>query len=248
MTPKLSGKSFIVTGSSGGFGSVLSRRLCQDEATVVGFDKSPAAFEHENYLHMQIDLSDHNAIRDALDGTQEQIGGIFHCVAEQPLAAVGDNKSEDLWVRAYLVNVLSLETITSKISEKLSLNWPHKIISIGSVHESVTSSGMAPYSVSKAALAAWVRAAAIDLKRKGITTIGISVGAMDSAKLLEGLSRFPNPGMKKADLISRLPAGRIIPPNDLADLCIALLSDSMNHLVGSTIRFDGGAGVLLATE
>lgn len=238
----------LVTGASGGFGSVLVQKLSQEGFRVVGIDREPSRISPPSYEHHQIDLSDSETVTKFLQNSSWKFGAVIHCVAEQPLVSVGDGSSLDSWRRAFEVNVLSIENIVSVLLPRLQENWPNRIISIGSVHDSLTSAGMAPYSVSKAALAAWVRAAAIDMKGKGVTAISVSVGAMDSAKLQEGLSRFANPEEKLNSLISRLPSGRLVDPEDLANLCISLFDKSMVHLAGSTIKFDGGASTLLGTE
>lgn len=245
---KSSDATVLVTGASGGFGSVLVQKLTKEGFRVVGVDRDPSTVSLSNYEHHQLDLSDPETVTKFLQSSHWEFGAVIHCVAEQPLVSVADGSSLDSWRRAFEVNVLSIENIVSVILPQLQKNWPNRIISIGSVHDSLTSAGMAPYSVSKAALAAWVRAAAIDLKGQGVTAISVSVGAMDSAKLQEGLSRFSNPQEKLNSLISRLPAGRLVNPEDLANLCILLFDESMVHLAGSTIKFDGGASTLLGTE
>lgn len=239
----------LVTGSSGGLGSQIVKTLTGMGFAVIGLDRAKPAEEPEGLEFFECDLRSEESISKVLSKRNTRgIGAIIHCAAEQPQVGAGAGGSRESWLDAYRVNVLSLERLTSQLAEEIEGNEPKRIIAIGSVHEKATSTNMAPYSVSKAALAAWVRAAAIDLQAKDISVIGLSVGAMDGPKLQQGLQRFANPDEKFASLVSRLPAGRVVSPKDVADLCVKLFDPSMRHFTGSNLTFEGGATALLSTE
>lgn len=242
-------RKVLVTGSSGGLGSEIVRTLTAMGFEVIGLDRARPAEIAEGMEFFQCDLRSEESISKVLAERKTMgIGSIIHCAAEQPLVGAGSGGPRESWLDAYRVNVLSLDFLTSELVEELENNEPRRIIAIGSVHEKATSTNMAPYSVSKAALAAWVRAAAIDLQAKDISVMGLSVGAMDGPKLREGLQRFSNPDEKYANLVSRLPAGRVVSASDVADLCVKLFDPSMRHFTGSNLTFEGGATALLSTE
>lgn len=241
-------RSVVVTGSSGGLGRVLVAELLANGFQVLALDREKPSQNRNGVSFVQVDLADFPAITKALRERETDVGAVVHCAAEQPLAPAGGGFSLESWTETFSVNVLALEHIVSELKKDLEKTPPHRVIAIGSIHDKLTSPKMAPYSVTKAALAAWVRAAAIDLGASGISAIGISAGAIDSPKLDEGLARFPNPDQAKAKIDAILPSGRIMGPEEIARLCILLLGVEAVHFSGSNLTFDGGASSLLATE
>lgn len=238
----------VVTGSSGDVGTALCRSMLDDGYAVLGLDIAPPLFEDPRFTFSQTDLTLTTEIDAALEKVESRVGAVIHCAALQPLVGAGYGADLSLWAQAYTVNVLSLEHIVSRLRSDLSSTAPHRVIAIGSVHQHVTSRDIAPYSVSKAALAGWVRAAALDLGSEGIVTIGVSCGAIDSRKLEEGLTRFDHPAKALSNLVGKLPLRRIMNPRELSNLVQFLLRPESAHFLGSNLNFDGGISGVLASE
>lgn len=241
-------RSVVVTGSSGGLGQVLVGELLAKGHRVLALDCEKPSQNLDGVTFVHLDLADFPAVTKALRNRETEVGAVIHCAAEQPLAPAGSGFSLEGWAKTFSVNVLALEHIVSELKSDLEKTPPHRVIAIGSIHDKLTSPNMAPYSVTKSALGAWVRAAAIDLGASGISAIGISAGAIDSPKLEEGLARFPNPNRAKAKIDGLLPSGRIMGSEEIARLCIFLMAAEAVHFSGSNLTFDGGASSLLATE
>ena len=238
----------VVTGSSGDVGTALCRSMLDDGYAVLGLDIAPPLFEDPRFTFSQTDLTVTTEIDAALEKAESRVGAVIHCAALQPLVGAGHGADLSLWAQAYAVNVLSLEHIVSRLRSDLSSTAPHRVIAIGSVHQHVTSREIAPYSVSKAALAGWVRAAALDLGSEGIVTIGVSCGAIDSRKLEEGLTRFQRPAEALENLVGKIPLGRLTTVRDVSHLIRFLLTEEADYFVGANIPFDGGVSSLLASE
>ena len=238
----------IVTGSSGGIGSAVAKRLCGEDFLVLGLDKSPPIFQDPNFTSVKVDLSSEKEIVESLAKRNSTVAVIVHCAAEQPTIRVAEPEKRALWSHSISVNLLSLETICANVLGDLERVQEPRIISIGSVHDRATSSRMAPYSVSKSALAGWIRSASVDLAHLRIPVIGISAGAVNSPKLREGLSRFPDPEKAKKNLISRLPSGELIQVSQIADLVFMLTGTLGRSFTGANLQFDGGITNLLASE
>ena len=241
-------KTAIVTGSSGGIGGSVALALCNLGYKVLGLDQKPASLIHENFSSVIVDLSDEEEIAESLSKRPSKAEVIVHCAAEQPQISTASQGARSHWVKAFSVNVLALETLTSLLLHELEESDSARIVAIGSVHDKSTSKSIAPYSVSKAGLAGWVRAAAIDLATRRIPVIGISAGAVDSPKLREGLARFADPEEAMVGLVSKLPSGRLVSTKDVADLVIFMLSPAGHNFTGSNVSFDGGISGVLASE
>jgi nucleoside-diphosphate-sugar epimerase len=78
----VSGRTVLVTGGSGYFGSVLIEQLQGAGDRVRNFDLAPATWHPEGVEYVQGDIRDAAAVRAACDG----VDVVFHNVAQQPLA------------------------------------------------------------------------------------------------------------------------------------------------------------------
>jgi NAD(P)-dependent dehydrogenase (short-subunit alcohol dehydrogenase family) len=94
----------------------------------------------------------------------------------------------------------------------------------------------AVYNVTKAAVWALVRSAAIDLAARGIRVNGVAPGVVDTplAELV----------VHNAELAPRylktIPLGRFAQPSDVANCVLFLASDEAAYVTGHTIVIDGG--------
>lgn len=93
---------------------------------------------------------------------------------------------------------------------------------------------------SKAALESIVRNMALELGPKGITVNAVSPGIVET----QALDYFPN----KEELIRiaklKTSMGRLVTPEDVADVCEFLASPRAKMIHGQTIHVDGGYSVL----
>jgi NAD(P)-dependent dehydrogenase (short-subunit alcohol dehydrogenase family) len=238
--------STLVTGSAGGIGQAICWQLHKAGWKVVGLDHQ--AIPHfVPWDQRACDLADLASLVGIANDLPGDLGAIIHAAADQPLLRAQEN-ARDEWARAWNVNVGALQVLVSATFDRLIATSPSRVITIGSIHGSHTSVGMAPYSVTKSALAAYVRALAVDGAQEGITAINIELGAAHSPKLQQGLSRWGPPRESLARLESRLPTRRLIEPIEVAQMVDWLLTDAGRHCTGSSVPFSGGVAALLATE
>ena len=92
---------------------------------------------------------------------------------------------------------------------------------------------------SKAALEALVRYLAVELAPRGIRVNAVSAGVVETG----ALEHFPN---KEAmlEMGVRNPAGRLVSPEDVADLVVFLCSPGAEMIRGQTVVVDGGWSLL----
>lgn len=237
-------KTAIVTGSSGGIGSALSATLVDANYRVIGLDVQ--APDSPDWEHRTCDLSDAEQVQAMVRDLKHTVSVVVHCAAHQPLVKVGEGTWTD-WERTFRVNVLALEEIVSLVLPGLRQDRSGVVLAISSIHGTTTSGGLAPYSCTKAALDAWVRAAAIDLS-PDVTAISVALGAVDSPKLTQGLQRWSDPTAARLNLLSRIPAGDLMTAVEVAEVALTLLRPGARHLTGSKISMDGGVSARLASE
>jgi 3-oxoacyl-[acyl-carrier protein] reductase len=95
---------------------------------------------------------------------------------------------------------------------------------------------MAVYNVTKAAVWAFVRSAAIDLARHGIRVNGVAPGVADTplaALVVRNEQLAPQ-------YLRSIPLGRFAQPVDIANAALFLASDEAAYVTGQTIVIDGG--------
>jgi enoyl-[acyl-carrier protein] reductase III len=92
---------------------------------------------------------------------------------------------------------------------------------------------------SKAALEALVRYLAVELAPRGIRVNAVSAGVVETG----ALEHFPN---KEAmlEMGARNPVGRLVSPEDVADLVVYLCSPGAEMIRGQTVVVDGGWSLL----
>jgi NAD(P)-dependent dehydrogenase (short-subunit alcohol dehydrogenase family) len=238
--------SAVVTGSSGGIGAAVAAALIHEGYRVIGFDLEDPAGSH-SWKHVEVDLGEAEALKKAVRDLPNDTGVIVHAAAHQPIASA-QSLNDEVWLRAWRVNVMSLQILVAHLFPILRENTPQRVINIGSIHGSVTSRTMAPYAVTKAAQSAYIRSLALDASTAGVTAIDIELGATASPKLFEGLVRHRQPASVLSNLVGRLPAGRLVDPQDVACLVRWLMEPAADHLTGSSLAFSGGIRSALASE
>jgi glucose 1-dehydrogenase len=94
----------------------------------------------------------------------------------------------------------------------------------------------AVYNVTKAAVWALVRSAAIDLAARGIRVNGVAPGVVDTplAELVVHNAELAPQYLKT------IPLGRFAQPADVAKCVLFLASDESAYITGHTIVIDGG--------
>ena len=120
------------------------------------------------------------------------------------------------------------------------------IVNVSSVHATATSVSMAAHAASKGGLAAFTRAAALELAAHGVRVNAVAPGAVETPALRESLDR--RPGVERA-VLERTPLGRFGQPDEIAE-AVAFLLDGRRSgfMTGQCIVIDGGATARLSSE
>ncbi|NOZ95840.1 MAG: enoyl-[acyl-carrier-protein] reductase FabL [Acidobacteria bacterium] len=93
---------------------------------------------------------------------------------------------------------------------------------------------------SKAALESMVRHLALELAPRGVRVNAVSAGTVDT----DALTHFPN----RAEILDaareRTPAGRLLDPQDVANVVVFLCTEYASMIHGQTLVVDGGYSIL----
>ena len=238
----MSTRCALVTGSSGGIGSVIARTLHDNGWFVIGIDQS-ADPKTACDAFVTFDL------RQSSDPTRLEkdcMRQVTAALGERKLSALINNAATQILGRTDAISAANWQdTLTVNLTAPLMLSQAFLedlrstrgcILNIGSVHAKATKPGFVAYATSKAGLHGMTRALAIDLG-PDVRVLCLAPAAIATSMLQAG---FTGRGDAMERLESCHPAGRIGSPEAVGRAAAFLLSDNMPFLTGTTFYLDGG--------
>ena len=242
-----SGKRFLVVGGSRGIGRAITLRLARSGAQVCcnfvrdqAAADSLAALTTAEALAVELLRADvtlptgMSALSECVANRHSPLDGLVFAAAtgvHKPLAEL-TNRHFDftfaLNVRAFSDTVQKLTPCMRAGSAIVSLS------SEGAVH------AMQDYGLigaSKAALESLTRQLAMELGPLGIRANVVSPGAV----MTDVWKVTPDAEQRLAQITARTSAGRLVTPEEVAEVVAFLLSDAASGISGTTLVVDGGA-------
>lgn len=240
----LSGRRALITGSSQGIGFALASGLQQAGAEIVlngrSLDKLEVAAAKlgPEVRILPFDVTDHAAVRDAVDRFEADVGPIDILVNNagmQHRAPLEDFPAE-AFEKLLAANVSSVFNVGQAVARHMIGRGRGKIINIASVQTALARPTIAPYTATKGAVGNLTKGMATDWARHGLQCNAIAPGYFETP-LNEALVADPE---FTAWLSKRTPAGRWGKVEELAGACIFLASDASSFVNGHILYVDGG--------
>jgi gluconate 5-dehydrogenase len=239
----LTGRIALVTGSSQGIGLALAKGLAEAGARVVLNGRDPeklaaATAGIPDARSLAFDVTDHDAVRAAVDGFEAEQGPIEILVNNagvQHRSPLEDFPAAE-FERLMRGNVSSVFNVGQACARHMIARGRGKIVNIASATAAVARYSIAPYSATKGAVVNLTKGMATDWARHGLNCNAISPGYM-ATPLNEALTSDPafNEWLEK-----RTPAGRWGRVEELVGACVFLASDASSFVNGTVIYVDGG--------
>lgn len=179
----IDGSRFLVAGATGVIGGKLSLELAGRGARLVlaGRDSGRLASlgEEIGCPTVILDYSDPESVADAVDLACEELGGLDGLVVATGAVAFGEAKELDPEVLARLIEANASGPI-HLITESLRRIDPGgSVVAVTAVVAEFPTAGMAAYSASKAALAAFLTATRREMRRE-VNVLEVSPGHMET--------------------------------------------------------------------
>ncbi|WP_439373350.1 SDR family NAD(P)-dependent oxidoreductase [Bradyrhizobium sp. DASA03120] len=242
-------KTLVLTGASRGIGHATGKLFFEAGWRIISCSRQPfnsgrCPWESGNDNHVQVELSDHNALPRAIAEIKERLGG-------EPLHALINNAgispkgpdggrlnslttSINTWMSVFHVNLVAPILLAQGLFEELKMASGSIVNVTSIVGTRVHPFAGTAYATSKAALACLTREMAHDYAPFGIRVNAIAPGEIKTDIL------SPETEEKLAPII---PLHRVGTPDEVAKVIFFLCSSAASYVTGAEVPINGGQHV-----
>ena len=240
------GKSAVITGASGGMGLEISKKLSQNNISVLMLDlQSPSKDflnKNKNCQFKKVDVTNFNKMKSHIDTFYKKHSSIDYLVNttgvlwfNKDVSAVDINSN--IWDKVFEINLKSMVYLSKIIIPKMRKNKFGSMIHISSVDAlSGDDKPQDAYGASKAAMIRLSKSFAIQFASNNIRSNIILPGAIETGMQ----KRWKKKLSVKKNLEKAIPLKRIGKPTDISNSIMFLLSEQANYITGTEIVIDGG--------
>jgi len=243
----LKNKNIIITGASSGIGRQCAITFSQLGANVILIARNEERLKDTfnklkkgNHLTISQDITEYNKLEEVVNTAVDKVGKISGFVHSAGIEMTLPLRSMRLsyYKKIFSVNVISGFELARIISKKKYLDKNvASFVFISSVMGILGQAGKVGYCSSKGALISGVKAMALELASKNIRVNCILPSVVEtemSKKMFENL-----PEESKKSIINMHPLG-LGKPEDIANACVFLLSNTARWITGTNLIVDGG--------
>jgi NAD(P)-dependent dehydrogenase (short-subunit alcohol dehydrogenase family) len=247
MAADFAGKIVLVTGGGNGIGAATCRAFAEGGAEVAVLDRDRAAAERvaseiaatggKAAPHL-LDVADGAAFRRVAAVVAARSGGIdilVNCAGTTVRRTLEAMQPED-WERVIVVNLTGAFNGIQAVLPYLRRRGGGAIVNIASIAgRRISFGGTANYTASKAGLLGLTRHAAYELAPDNIR-----VNAVCPGPTATGFGGAQRSAEEKAAAGRKIPLGRMIEPEDVADAVLFLAGPRARMITGVALDVDGG--------
>jgi 3-oxoacyl-[acyl-carrier protein] reductase len=242
----LSGKTALITGASGGIGAAIAKALHAAGATIA---ISGTRVEKLEELKAQIganvhvlpcNLSNAEDVEKLIPAAEAALGGLDILVNNAGITKDGlamRMKDED-WQSVIDVNLTSNFRLCRAAMRGMMKKRSGRIINITSIVGVTGNPGQANYVASKAGVIGLTKSLAQELATRGVTVNCIAPGFI-ATPMTDVLN-----DTQKTAILTRIPAGRMGGPEDIAAAVLYLASNEAGYVTGQTLHVNGGMAMI----
>lgn len=248
----LAGRRAVITGGGTGIGLACARDLADKGAEVILMGRNldrlkKAASSISGARAIRIDVTDDDSVSQAFDAAAES-GAIDILVNNAGIAAASafHKTSMEHWREIQAVNVEGLVRCTQAVIGEMIRSDYARIINIASIAGLRGGAYMSPYVASKHAVVGLTKSLALEYARTKLTVNAVCPGYVETAIVENSvLNIMEKTGRSREDALAQLtknnPQGRLIQPEEVAELVSCLCSPLSGSIDGQAIMVSGGA-------
>lgn len=241
----LEGKNVLITGAASGIGRATAKECANMGASLVlmdlnaaGLDAIKAEIGDETILTYALNLTDYELLCNTIAQLPKLDGVFSNAGIVKSLMAKFSGK-EDM-EKLFNVNTFSHINLVQQLVAQKKLNKGASIVftsSMSGVYAGLVGGSL--YGATKAAIAGYTKALAIELAPRGIRVNTVHPGMIETP-LTKGTALSQDVLDEDA---KNYPLGRYGKPEEVAYAVIYLLSDATVWMTGSQLLLDGGYSV-----
>ncbi len=242
----LTGKTALITGASGGIGAAIAKALYEAGAAIAISGTRVEVLQQlkaeigEGVHILPCNLSSAEDVEKLVPAAEAALGGLDILVNNAGITKDGlamRMKDED-WQSVIDVN-LTANFRLSRAAMRLMMKkrWG-RIINITSIVGVTGNPGQANYVASKAGLIGMTKSLAQELASRNVTVNCIAPGFI-ATPMTDALNE-----KQKEVILSRIPAGRMGGPADIASAVVYLASQEAGYVTGQTLHVNGGMAMV----
>jgi NAD(P)-dependent dehydrogenase (short-subunit alcohol dehydrogenase family) len=247
---KLTGKAAVITGGDSGIGRAVAIAFAREGADVLisYLSEHEDARETAKYVEeagrrcvlVAGDISDRAHAKTIIPKALEEFGKVDVLVnnaAFQMTHETLDEISDEEWDHTLATNLTAMFVLTKAAIPHMPAGGA--IINSSSVNSDMPNPGLAPYAMTKAAIANFTASCAQMYGEKGIRANSVAPGPVWTPLIP---STMPEEKVEKFG--SDTPLGRAGQPAELAPVYVLLASDEGSYISGARVAVTGGRPIL----
>jgi ketoreductase len=247
-------KTALVTGASSGIGKQIALRLAKDGFEVILVSRTASSLDKVLQEIQAVggagqvltcDVSNQKAVNTLID----QIKNIDVLVNNAGRSGGGPiaQMDDQLWHDIISTNLNSVHYVTKAVLSQKKLNKPGSIINIASTGGKQGLMYGAAYSASKHGIVGYSKSLGLEFAKENITVNAVCPGYVETPlaeRVREGFSKVWNVSKEetKSRIEQKIPLGRYIEPQEVADLVAYLASPAARGITAQAINVCGGLG------
>jgi 3-hydroxybutyrate dehydrogenase len=242
----LQGRHALVTGGGRGIGRAIAAVLTEAGATVTIAGRSEKTLsdvvgQGEAAGYVVADVTDAKAVDSAVKQAVATRGPIDMLIANAGTAtAVPFAKATPLqFSDMFNVHVLGmLHPVQAVLGGMIGRGFG-RIVAVASIVGLRASPNVSPYTTAKHAMVGLMRSVALETAGSGVTVNAVCPGYVDTDLIRGPLDRLVDKGASKEDALalftSRVPVGRLVRPQEVAEAVLYFCSPGAAATTGSTL-------------
>lgn len=249
MEISLAGRRAVVTGANSGIGEAIALAAGAAGAKVaVNYVVHPEAAEAVaakiregggEALAVAADVADAGQVAAMFAQLDRAWGGVDLLVNNAGIdgaRAAGWEADPVKWMHVLQVNLFGAFLCAREALKRMTAQKAGVVLNLTSVHERIAWSGYSAYAASKAGLSMLTETLAQEAAPFGVRVVALAPGAI---KTPINRSVWSDP-KSYADLLEKIPLGRIGTTDEIGRMAVVLLSDAASYVTGTTVFADGG--------
>jgi acetoacetyl-CoA reductase len=245
---QLSKNIVLVTGSTGGLGTAICKKLYDSECRVVANHRNiKKAKEWQEQMKaegyeieiFEGDVSDFDSVKNMITNIETNVGPIDVLVNNAGITkdCRFSKMTKEDWENVLSTNLTGVFNCTRHVINGMMDRQFGRIINISSVNAQRGQFGQTNYSAAKAGMHGFTKTLAMEVAKYGITVNTISPGYLGTDMVMAVPEKI------REQIVAQIPVGRLGSTDEVAAVVSFLASEKTSFITGANISINGGQHV-----